>query len=54
MQALSSKVLFEYSHLAVFYASIPCVRKVSKKACAELKVIDGKDTCEKGNPNSPA
>ena len=62
MQALSSKVLFEYSHLvardistvqAVFYASIPCVRKVSKKACAKLKVLMVKTRVRRGTPTVP-
>ena len=67
MQALGSKVLLEYSHLAaglkgyLHRSRKPCsmhpfraLVKLAKKACAELKVIDGKDTCEKGNPNSLA
>ena len=50
MQALGSKVLFEYSHLAardipipiaqaVFYASIPCARKVSRIARTKVCLV---------------
>ena len=50
MQALGSKVLFEYSYLAardipvpiaqaVFYASIPCARKVSKIARTKVCLV---------------
>ena len=50
MQALDSKVLFEYSYLAardipvpiaqaVFYASIPCAGKVSKIARTKVCTV---------------